>query len=441
MKRILSLSLALLFLLGSLSIIADATTHAEADEIIMDISGKAKAAYLYSYNGDRVLFSQGEDEILAPVSTAKMMAGLLVCREYSDMLDKNVTVSNEMLAGLEGTSMGLRSGMTVSVRDMLYGTVCGVNNDAAMVLANACAGDLPEFVDRMNKLARRLDMRDTHYTDPTGLDEDAKTTLADTAKLAATAAKDELYMQISSSPSFELSYGENTATVYNRNALIHHFSAQGYINTNAKGLIAGGSEEGGYVLATYAEKNGNSLLCLVMGAQEDQSTIYSYDIANKLLDVGISEYSEKKILSAGYSAAVCDVSLALTDASGASVDCVVDEDVYAFLHDSVDVSKLKYVTYLHDDKLTAPITEGMVVGGIDIYCEEQRIASARLVAGASIEANPILSALDIMRNILLSRVFVMALIISVVAIAIYLFSRRRDIRHSRVSKIQYKRFY
>lgn len=440
MKRFLSLILVTLALVACFSITVSAQSI--TNETGIDVPDEAGAVYLYSYDGNRALISRGTDIKRAPSATVKMMTGLIVCSEYADILNKKITVTSDMLVDVEGITMGLREGMTVTVTDLLYGAVCGGNNDAAQALAIACAGTVDSFVEEMNKYARRLDMRDTTYKNPTGLDHpDASTTLADTAKLAATSAKNELYLKVSSAKSYDIHSGSETLTVYNRNALISQFSAQGYINKTVSGLIAGNTDEGGYVLAAYAEKNGIKLLCVIMGADGDSNEIYSYYTANKLLEHVFSSYKKTKIITKNESVLTTDVSLALDGKDSAYISCIAEKDIYAFIPLTAKKEDVSFVTYLHNDEINAPIQKGAVVGGIDVYYNNVYITSEKLICDTDIEPNFILLSVTNMKNMLMGRVFLMTLIISAAMITIYVLILRKDRRHKRVSKIQFKKFY
>ena len=398
---------------------------------------KAKAAYLYSYNASRVLYSKGEELSLAPASSAKMMTGLIVCERYSDKLDEQICISSEMISGISGTSMGLTPGMTVSIRDLLYGTVCGVNNDAATVLAIACAGSTDAFVLQMNDYAALLDMRSTKYSNPTGMDsKNAYTTLLDTVKLAAKAAKNELYLSVSSSTEYVVN---DSVTVYNRNALISQFSAQGYLNKNANGLIAGSTDEGGYVLATLVKSNGKSFLCVVMGASADENDIYSYKTANDLLNYGAKNYSERLLGSAGDKVASLEVKLALDNKSTPKVGCVIANDIYAILPDDASMSDVSYEYYLNSNELTAPVEKGTVLGGIDFYYKGKLVAHGDLVSAKSISANSLLAFLDGMKNAFLSPIFILSLIFIALLTLIYFYLRRKTAFRRRINKYSYKK--
>lgn len=421
----------------------NAVDENEIDMIGFDIDKRAGAVYLYSYEGDRVMLCRNGEDTIAPAATAKMMAGLVVCENYATRLEEDVTVTEDMISDIEGTSMGLKAGMVVTLKDLLLGTVCGGNNDAAQAMAIACTGSVKKFVEEMNILADCLYMKNTVYKNPTGLDsKGAGTTLSDTARLARRAAENELYVSVSSLPSFELvpKVGESK-TVYNRNALASQFSATGYTNKYAKGLISGNTDEGGYVLASYACKDNTSYLCVVMGAQAYDGNIYSYSTANKLFTHVFGNYSLKKIANAGDSLITQEVDLSVFNGKKVNLECVLTDDVFAFVSDELNVKNdITYKTYLHVKDLKAPISAGDAVGGVDFYDNGILIASAKLVAKDDIEANAILYSLDRIKNIMFSRFFLIGVIISCMTVSVFLYTIGKYERHKRVGTVRFNKF-
>ncbi len=432
-----------LFIAGVFVVFATISVFAEdSGEIHQDLSPNTQAAFLYCYDANRVLYSKGGEVILAPGATTKIMTGLIACQMYGSKLDTPVTITAEMLTDITGSTMNLKKGTTLTVKDLIYGTVCGGNNDAAQALAIVCSGSVSAFVEKMNSCAKELYMNNTRYTDPCGLDENtAKTTITDVYHLSRKAAENTLYVEISATPSYVVTpVGESSFTIYNRNALVSQFTAQGYINKNAQGIIAGRADAGFSVVAT-AQKNGSKYLCIVMGASSDEEEIYSYYTANTLFDYAFRNYSSQKIANKGDQFASIGVDLAAAKNGVADIPCVLAEDIYVFIADNVDKSTLVYKIYVHDDLAKAPIEQGMIVGGVDVYYNGIYLGSSKLVIEQSVEANAILLLLTNARKFILGRFFIVFVFVFVIAIAVYLYIGRMNLKHKKVYKVQYKRFY
>ncbi len=380
-----------------------------------EVSG-ARAVYLYHYESDQILLKQASTDTLAPASTVKIMTGLLAIEHLEYRLDESVTLTDEMLRGVQGYTLKLKVGMTLTVRDLLYGAICGGGNDAANALAVICCGSVENFVAAMNEKAKEWNFQTTNYTNPTGIDDPyMNTTLEDTAILAKHAAASPLFLEISSDNSYSYTpQGALEPTVfYNRNALISSFSARGYQNKHAQGLNAGMTDRGGYCVATYAKDETSSYLCIVMGAAETKDGIMSYQIVNTLLKYVLGNYSYMEIAKAGSEICSIPVELALPQNANAEAElaCVLHESLWGYLPTDIDLKKdVSYRTYLHKASLKAPVAANTVVGGVDVYWGDQYITTGKLIVTQELPANGLLQTMDTMKSTMGSRPILLSVI-------------------------------
>ena len=420
------------------------SVSADADSLISSkYENNAEAIYLYSYDSKSVLYCVGEDKILKPASTAKIMMGLIACEKLESRFDEKILITKDMLKDHVGTTMGLKEGMTVSVEDLLYGAICGCNNDATQVVAIVCSGTVENFVSEMNERAARLNMRSTVYANPTGLDEPiAQTTISDVALLSYKAAKNDLYMKISSAKSKTVLLGDEQTVVYNRNALISHFTSDKYLNSNISGLNAGSTDEGGYVVSAIANVGGCKYLCIVLGAEAENGEIYSYKILNELVNGVNKKYVKTQLFEKGEVLSELDVRFALNTKNETKLRCILEDDLYVYLPQNADVKEnLKYSVFLHDDLIDAPVEKGAIVGGVNVYYKGQMIASGVLVSHDAIEENSFLVFMSSMKDFLLSRYFFVFFGFAVVGILIFFCFDRRYRLRKRVGYVQYKNFF
>lgn len=436
MKITIKIFICFLLLLISTFTFALLTSAKSAFEVKCDNSEYADAIYFYSYDAKTVLYSKNEKKIIYPASTVKIMTGLIACEKLENKLSESVTITEEMLEHHGGTSMGLKVGMTLTIQDIIYGAICGSSNDAAQALAVICSGSIDKFVSEMNRYATELNMTSTVYKNPTGLDESgAQTTVYDVAILSKAAAKNSLYMTVSSAKNYNYKKDGNDAIIYNRNALISHFTATQYLNEYASGLNAGSTDKGGYVVSTILKANGTSYLCIVMGAKNDDGDIYSYKIANDLTNKAISTFGNVKISSKNEKITTLPIDCALSTDKEISVSCVTEDDVYAFIPKNIDLKKkLEYRVYFHDTELIAPINEGDVLGGINIYLDGVLIGSTRIISATTLEGNDFLIFMKNMKSFLISRYFLIFIFIAIPSLAAFLYinymkNRRKNVRY------------
>ena len=162
----------------------------------------ARAAVVIDADTGETLFEQNADSRLPMASTTKIMTALVALGEGD--LDRVYTVKPEY-AAVEGSSMYLKAGETLSLQDTLYGLMLASGNDAAVAIAGECGG-MNAFVSKMNAKAVELGLTDTHFDNPNGLPSDTHyTTAHELAKITAAALKDPVFRQIVSTKSCTVS--------------------------------------------------------------------------------------------------------------------------------------------------------------------------------------------------------------------------------------------
>lgn len=132
----------------------------------------ATSAYLLDADTGATLYAYNPFMHLPMMSTTKLMTAVLAVEKGN--LDQKITISNAMARDIsqlsaDSTVVGLKQGESYTLRDMLYGLLLKSGNDAAIVIADALAGNQSNFVAEMNQRARQLGLYDTHYMNPHGL--------------------------------------------------------------------------------------------------------------------------------------------------------------------------------------------------------------------------------------------------------------------------------
>jgi hypothetical protein len=172
-----------------------------------------------------------------------------------------------------------------------------------------------------------------------------------------------------------------------------------------------------------------------MGAKNDDGDIYSYKIANDLTNKAISTFGNVKISSKNEKITTLPIDCALSTDKEISVSCVTEDDVYAFIPKNIDLKKkLEYRVYFHDTELIAPINEGDVLGGINIYLDGVLIGSTRIISATTLEGNDFLIFMKNMKSFLISRYFLIFIFIAIPSLAAFLYinymkNRRKNVRY------------
>ncbi|MBR3844685.1 MAG: D-alanyl-D-alanine carboxypeptidase [Clostridia bacterium] len=240
------------------------------------LSVSAASALVMDASTGTVLFEKNADTKRSMASTTKIMTTLLLLEQGN--LQKELTVTQDMVQ-VEGTSMGLLPGDTVTREALCYGMMLASGNDAANVAAIAHSGSLEAFQNAMNQKAGTLGMKNTHFVTPSGLDdEEHYSTAYDMALLTAQALKNPIFCQIAASSSARVSYGNPPyrRTLTNHNKLLSSY--EGCI-----GVKTGFTKKSGRCLVSAATRDGGTLICVTLSAPDD------WNDHKALLDYGFGQ--------------------------------------------------------------------------------------------------------------------------------------------------------
>ena len=229
-----------------------------------------KAMVLMHAQTGQLLFSKNCDEKLLIASTTKIMTALVVIENCS--LEEKVDIIPEY-TGVEGSSMYLAAGESYTVEQLLYGLMLSSGNDAALALAQHCAGSVESFVAMMNEKAQQLGLLSTGFKNPNGLDAKGHgSTARELALLTAEAMKNPVFTRIVSAKSYTI--GERCFKNHNR--LL--WSCNGVI-----GVKTGYTRAAGRTLVSCAERHGLKLICVTLNDPDDwrdHSAYYDWAFEN-----------------------------------------------------------------------------------------------------------------------------------------------------------------
>jgi D-alanyl-D-alanine carboxypeptidase (penicillin-binding protein 5/6) len=245
---------------------------------------QARAYVLQSSVDGHTLAARGADDQRSMASITKLMTALVAVERRS--LDDVVTVPRSA-ARVGESSLHLRAGQRVTVRDLLIGTLVPSANDAATALAIVTGGSLPRFVSLMNARARMLGLTRTHYANPHGLDQPGHVSTArETAVLLREALRKPAIRRYAGMRRARLSDGTVVESTDNLIGGLRGFVAGKTGHTS----LAGWSQ------VAYARVGGVGVTAAVLGSPSEAQR--DRDLA-ALLRFGLSSYRTAKVVDAG----------------------------------------------------------------------------------------------------------------------------------------------
>ncbi len=338
----------------------------------------AKAAVVINGDTGEILYSLNCDKRLPMASTTKIMTALLLCELGGD-LSREIVTTREMVT-VEGSSMGLQVGDTVSYHDLLYGMMLASGNDAANTTAIALGGDVSTFVDMMNERAKAMGLKDTHFVTPSGLDADEHyTTAYELSLIAKEALSNENFAKAAASQSARLSYGNPP---YNRTLTNHNKLLKMY--DDIVGVKTGFTKKSGRCLVSASKKDGKFVIAVTLNDGND------WQDHRTLLDLGLS-LIESKMFSPQENATSVDV----TDGTKLNV---------SIPSATINITENSTVNYLINLPvfIYAPIKKGEPIGNISYYCNDALISDLQITAEQDISytQNKLILFFEILKSIL-----------------------------------------
>lgn len=251
---------------------------------------------IYNMNDDIIVGEKNKDEKISIASMTKIMTTIVAIENIKDY-EKQIIVPKEALKGLyeaNASVAGFKSGQLVTYNDLLYGSLLASGADATNTLAISIAGSISKYVELMNKKAKDLGLKNTHFSNTTGLDDiNHYSTVYDVSLILKYALKNEKFKEIFLSKKYLTK--DNTITI--NSTMFKTISKFDNSINYIKGGKTGFTGDAGRCLASisYDDKNKINYLLVTAGANKnsyfshvkDAKTIYEYYFNN---------YSYKNIL-------------------------------------------------------------------------------------------------------------------------------------------------
>ncbi len=328
---------------------------------------EADGAALIEYESGRVLFGQDMDERLPMASTTKIMTALLTLEQSG--LDLPFKVDDRAIM-VEGSSMGLQKGDTVTLRTLAAGMLLASGNDAANAAAVRVSGSVGAFVVKMNQRAHELGLANTSFETPSGLDGEGHYSSAyDMAILARAALKNADFAELCSKTSMALEYGNPPYRRWlsNHNRLLE--CCEG-----AVGVKTGFTKKAGRCLVSAVRRDGTTLIFVTLDCPDD------WDAHMAVYDEYFSRLTKTELSECAQAAEI-----AVEGGIKNSVPVSPDE-VYAGLLE--EERGRVTVDYELAETLMAPVNAGDRVGTATFRLDGAVIATTGVTARGNVLALP-----------------------------------------------------
>ena len=337
----------------------------------------APSVILMEMTTGTVLYEKDADTARPPASVTKVMTMLLIFDALAEgkiQLEDEVTTS-EYASSMGGSQVFLETGEKQTVETLLKCISVASANDACVAMAEYISGNEEEFVRQMNLRAEGLGMKHTHFVNCNGLDAEGHETSARDIALISR----ELLLKYPEIHNYCTIWMENITHTTSKGS-----SEFGLTNTNklirqyeyATGLKTGSTGKAKFCVSATAEKNGVSLIAVIMGAEDSKAR---FKDAVTLLNYGFGKcqmYTDEKMPS-----------LDPISVTGGIQESISLEYEKKFTYLDTTGANLNAVTSRLQipDKVNAPVKKGDTVGQRIYYLDEKEIGSVNLLAEETVK--------------------------------------------------------
>lgn len=379
----------------------------------------AQAVILIDAKTGIVLFEKNPDRRMYPASTTKIMTAMVALEAVEKgevSLDQEFELSQEAFntLALDGSSIYLKVGEKMTLDNLLKGLLIASGNDTAVTIAEGIAGSIDGFVERMNKKASDLGLQNTHFVNPHGLhDENHYTTARELSIITKKAMENETFRSIVECAHIYLDPTEMTEQRYfiNTNNLVSRYRYPQYYYEYATGVKTGFTSEAGACLVSSAEKDGRSVISVVMNAQDSS---YSHNESRAILDYGLNNFAPRKLAKIHDLFGEVKVEQAADDMDHIILSAKNNLEVLFPIDGNIeDVEQIVEIP----DEVTAPVYAGQVVGKVSFVYKGQKLGEVELVSRDNVDRSalgPVESFFEWIWSFTAVRVIIWILVIALV---------------------------
>lgn len=350
---------SLMLVIGLVVFLSVANSHnMVVNAVDANFSTSAKAMCVLEKHSGRVIAWKNEDMRLAMASTTKIITAITVIQNCNN-LDEQIQVCDSAV-GVEGSSIYLRHGEIISVKDLLYGLMLRSGNDSAVALACHVGGSEHGFAKLMNEAAKIAGAVNSNFVTPHGLDhKDHYTTAHDLAKITAYALNNPIFKEISSCKMHivEATNKSDRRYMTNKNKLLNTLDG-------CVGVKTGFTTKAGRCLVSAIERDNTTYVCVVLNCGP------MFEESAKLLNNAHHDYKNTQIIDKNKEI----YNEYIIDETHGKLYLYAEEDFYYPLAaGEMKNIKLEYNVKLDNAKA------GDIVGEIKVFYEKDLLKTIKLV--------------------------------------------------------------
>ena len=316
----------------------------------------SKNAILYNMNEKEVIYEKNSEDIVQIASLTKIVTAITVI-ENTDNLEKEVTITSDMLKGLDGyAKVGFKIGDKLTYTELLYALMLPSAADAAQALAIDVSGSIEEFANLMNQKIEEIGVTNSKFDNPIGMDsENNYSTAADLAKILIYSLENDTFKTIFNNNYYTI----NSINKKIEKTLIATSNLHNLDTSIIKGAKTGFTYDAGMCLASTTSVDGVDYLLITLGA--DVRTINNLKDTINIYEYYSTNYGYINILSKDQLLKTIQVK----NSKIKTYDIFSKEDIKLYLEKTITKDKLTY-KYEGIEELNKYIKKGDKLGTVTI---------------------------------------------------------------------------
>lgn len=338
----------------------------------IDFEIESKNAILYNLDENTILYEKNARERISIASMTKIMTAIVAIENIDD-LNQIVILTNADFYGLEEANAsvaGFRVGQRVTYQDLLYGLLLPSGADAAQALTRMVAGGRANFINMMNEKGKLIGLKDTHFVNETGLDENGHySTVEDVAQIFQYALQNDVFRKLITSSSYTMS--DQSFTVYS--TIDKHKRKYGIHMDYLKGGKTGTTYDAGLCLASIADIEDVHYMLVTARAPYHDGPKNLYD-AKQVYEYFMNHYGNKMIVEKNDPLITLNTLYTKED----NVSFYADKTVKKYLSNDFDKSDLKY-EYDGIQTITSKEKAGMKLGTLVVKYQNEIVYKQDLI--------------------------------------------------------------
>ncbi len=354
MKRISIMTIILMILFIPMSIRA------------LDFDIYSNNVILYNTKENKVVYEKNSKEKISIASLTKITTGIVAIENIKD-LDEKVTITNDDFKGLyeaHAALAGFKVGQEVTYRDLLYGLMLPSGAEAARALERTVAGSEEEFIKLMNTKAKELKLENTHYTNPTGLDDNNHySTASDVLKVFKYALKNKEFKKIITTKKYVTS--DKSVTLK---------STLSRLNTLDMDYVLGGktgtTDNAGLCLATLANYDNTDFILVTTGAEYSRTSPRSFLDQKEIYEYIRDNYDYQEVVNKKDVLVTLPTKYLKED----EIKFTSDKNIKMYLENNFNKKDLKY-KYIGEKIITHKMKKNQKIGRVDIYYHNNKLTT------------------------------------------------------------------